>query len=108
MINIELHIVWIEATLVVSGREGVGIGDKRELLGADGLTCRREGSDGELLLWTAKLVYDDDVYLFKVLYEGVEVVYLETAARVVPTQFVLAVKGGDGVEDGASIALEGG
>jgi hypothetical protein len=102
VIDIEFHIVWIEATMVIGGR-GVGGG-----LGADGLACGGEGGDRELLLWTAKLVDDDDVDLLEMLHERVEIVYLETAARVVATQFVLAVKGGEGVENGAAIALERG
>lgn len=93
-------------------------------LGTEGMAGSGKGGDGELLLGPAELVDDDDVDLFKVLNESMKVVYLESTASVVATlggcgwvrdgvcgethQLVLAVKGGEGVEDGAAIALEGG
>jgi hypothetical protein len=94
VVDIELHVVWIEAAVVIGGGEVVvRIGDVSEVLG----TGRLAGGDGELLLWTAKLVDDDDVDLLKVLDEGVEIVDLEAAARVVAT-----LEGVSGGRDGAS------
>ena len=120
MIDIELHIVGIEAAVVVGGWEMVDrVGDVGEVLGTE----RLPRSDGELLLLSAELVHDDDMDLFKVLHEGVEIVNVETTARIVATlrgrerggggrqrthQFVLAVKGGEGVEDVSAVALDGG
>lgn len=75
VIDIEFHVVWIEATVVICGGKVL----------THGLACGGEGGDGELLLWTAILVDNDDMDLLKVLYEGMEIVYLETAARVVAT-----------------------
>jgi hypothetical protein len=110
VIDIELHIVGIEAAVVIGGWEMVDrVGDVSQVLGAEWLPR----SDGELLLLSAELVDDDDMDLFEMLHEGVEIVDVETAARVVATlqrgerggggrqsthQFVLAVKGGEGVE----------
>jgi hypothetical protein len=105
VIDIELHIVGIEAAVVIGGWEMVDrVGDVSQVLGAEWLPR----SDGELLLLSAELVDDDDMDLFEMLHEGVEIVDVETAARVVATQFVLAVKGGEGVEDVSAVALDGG
>lgn len=110
--------------LIGGGKMVVLIWGVRGGLGTELLSGGGKGSDWELLLWTTKLVDDDDVDFLKVLYEGVEIVYLEATARVVATlgsvwvreregaggmthQFVLAVKGGECVEDGAAITLEG-
>ena len=96
VIDIELHIVWIEAAVVIGGWEVVvRIGDVSEVL----LTERLPRSDGELLLWAAELVDDDDMDLLEVLDECVEIVYLETAARVVAT---LGRRVSGGAVDGGS------
>lgn len=60
------------------------IGEVRGRLGTDWLPCSGE-CDRELLVGTAKLVDDDDVDLLEMLYEGVQIVYLEAAAGVVAT-----------------------
>jgi hypothetical protein len=53
-------------------------------------------------------VEDDDVALFKVLYEGVEVLEVETAAGIVAAKLIFALHGGKGIHDGTSVGLDGG
>lgn len=82
VVDVELHVIWVESAVVVRRREECAwlrdIGEVR-------MASCGEGGNGELVLWAAELVQDDDVHLFKVLYECVEIVYLEAAARVVAT-----------------------
>ena len=80
MVDVELHVVGIEAAVVVGGGEEGRIGEVGEVVE---LSCGK-GRKG-LLLRAAKLVDDEDVDLLKVLHEGVEIVELETAACVVAT-----------------------
>lgn len=78
------------------------------MLGANGLRLMGNGLRGHPWMRLAKLVDDDDMDLLEMLHEAMEVVYLKTAARVVLTQFVLAIEGAErGVEDRTSVALYG-
>ena len=92
MVNIELHVIWIEAAVLVGGGEMVWLISVYGWMG-DWLG---EGGNGEMVLRTAKLVYDDDVYILKVLYECMEIVYLETTTGV-----VAALGGGKRVRGGS-------
>ena len=84
VIDIELHVVGVESAVLVGGGEEGGVivvrGGRTE-----GLPGGGEGGEGEVVLGAAKVVDDDDVDILKVLHEGVEVVDLEAAARVVAT-----------------------
>lgn len=72
MIDIELHVVRIEtAVLVVWEDVVILIGEVSERLRAELLPCCGQGGDRVLLVRAAELVYDDDMDLFKVLYECV-------------------------------------
>jgi hypothetical protein len=53
-------------------------------------------------------VDDDDVTLFKVFHEGMEILEVETAASVIAAELVLAFHGRECVHDGTSVRLHGG
>jgi hypothetical protein len=70
---------------------------------------RRAGVNAGIKLARDRLrtrVEDDDVALFKVLYEGVEVLEVETAAGIVAAKLIFALHGGEGVHDGTSVGLD--
>lgn len=72
--------------MVIRGREMlVWIKEVSGRVGTDWLPCSGKCGDRELLVWTPELVDDDDVDLLEMLYQGVQIVYLETAAGVVAT-----------------------
>jgi len=53
-------------------------------------------------------VDNDDMALFEVLHQGMEVLEVETTARVVAAELVFAFHSGKRVHDGASVRLYGG
>jgi hypothetical protein len=53
-------------------------------------------------------VDDDDMALFKVLDQGMEILEVETAAGVIAAEFIFAFHGGERVHNGASVRLDGG
>lgn len=84
-------VVEIELELHFVGVKGGGWG---LVLGLAAL-----GVEGDLDLGRGIGVDDADVDLFKVLEEGVEVVEMDAATRVVATELALAVKDVEGVHD---------
>jgi hypothetical protein len=57
------------------------------------------------LAWLRARVDDDYVALFKVFYESMEILEVETAAGIIAAELVLAFHGGKRVHDGTSIWL---
>lgn len=110
MISVKFHIIWVETALIVRGRRRLGgrLREVRGVLRTDGWQWLAHGLCDHSWMGLAILIDDEDVDLLKVLYEAMQVVYLEAAAGVVLTQFVLAIEGAEcGAKDGTSVALYG-
>lgn len=110
MISVEFHIIWVETALIIRDRRRLRgrLREVRGVLRADGLLLVAHSLSNHSWMGLAKLVDDDDMNLFEVLHEAMQVVYLETTAGVVLTQFVLAIEGTEGgAKDGTAVALYG-
>lgn len=61
------------------------VGEVSEGLSTNRLPCSGKRGDRKLLVGTTELVDDDDMDFLEMLYQGVQIIYLETAAGVVAT-----------------------
>lgn len=108
MVDVKLHIVGVKSTLVICRGKLLGV-NVWELGGsrirAYRLMLLLLGVGNRAALLT-KLVDNDDVILFKVLDESMEIIDLETTASVIATQLVLAVEYAYGIDNGTVVTLE--
>lgn len=96
-------VLWLRLLkLVLWPRDLRGVWQERVKLGVG---CRG-GKVVRIRLTLAGLgarVDDDDVALFKVVYESMQVLEVETAAGVIAAELVFAFHGGKRVHDGTSV-----